>query len=711
MTGAVPQSDPETIPPPLRRDLILHRGPEIDGQPTWTLQDPLRNRFFRLGWQERLLLNHWQPLEPQALTARVFQDSGVHIDPERIHEMSRFLSGNLLSRPEDPATIQRLLAQKRAKRIGFWKWLLGHYLFFWLPLVRPDRFLKATWPLVQVFHSRRFLWAVVILAVAGLYLTQRNWSVFQATFVQFLSLEGMVWYAATLLLVKIIHELGHAYAAHRHGCRVPSMGVAFMVLWPVLYTDTSEAWKLTRRRARLTIGLAGVGAELIIAALATFVWSFLPAGPAQSSAVLLATVTWVGSLIINLNPCMRFDGYYLLSDLLGMDNLQDRAFALARWQLREWLWGWGEPAPEPFSPRRTRLLLIYAYGTWVYRLLLFLGIALLVYHFAFKIAGILLMAVEILWFIVHPLWRELRQWWRHREKMRFNRNTRVTLLVLFSLLAGSTLPWQGALHAPAVLTPRQHTWLHAPDAARVVRLLVAPNQEVRAGTPLLLLEAPQLERSLAKINARINALRWQIDHASGRSSVLENEPVLQKELVLLLTEKGGIEEKMARLRLTAPFSGRVGHIEKGLRPGRWLTPRTRLLELVDPHAPHVEAYVPEETVHRLRNGVGGRFESNGPEGHPLAVRLTRIDPAASRFLPRPSLAAVHGGPIVTWRDDRGRPVPVTARYRLLFDPLPGTKFDVPRTRPGTVAIPVEKESLLKKFSTLAAAVLIRESGF
>ena len=711
-TAASGTASPTEPPLPLLRpDLKLLPGPEGgDGQPTWTLHDPLRNRFFRLGWLERLLLVHWHSRTVEALRAAVLRASGFRVTAEQVEGMRRFLADNTLVQAVDGAAAGRLVQRFQARRKTLWQWFLSHYLFFWIPLARPDRFLRATYPHVRFVYSRWFRLSVLVAGLAGLHLTIRHWDLFQTTFVHFLSLEGVLWYGTTLVAVKVLHELGHAYTAHRYGCRVPSMGVAFMVLWPVLYTDASDAWRLTDRRARLAIAAAGVGVELLLAALATFLWLFLPTGPAQSSAVLLATVTWVTSLAINLNPCMRFDGYYLLSDLLGMDNLQERSFALGKWRLREWLFGLGALPPERFSPRRRRILLVYAYVTWIYRLFVFVGIALLVYHLLFKLAGIILMAVELVWFLGRPVWREGRQWWRGRGRMRWNRQSWRTLLLLTALIAFLALPWPGTVEAPAVLTARQRTRIFAPEPARVVRLLVHSDQTVAAGEPLLTLEAPELEQRLWQVRQRIAALQWEIDHASARTSVLENSPVLQQELVVLLTERAGLEEKIARLRVTAPFSGRVEILEKGLAPGRWVDAGTALMVLLDPLDLLVEAFLPEQDVGRIRDGAAGRFVPAvaGMDGIP--VHLSTIDPTATRFLDRPELASRHGGSLPVWRDDQGRLVPVHAVYRLLFEPV-AKGLTIPRVLPGTVAVNAGRRSLLSRFGTLVAGVAIRESGF
>jgi putative peptide zinc metalloprotease protein len=276
-----------------------------------------------------------------------------------------------------------------------------------------------------------------LIGVAGLYLVSRQWDVFSSTFQHFFSLEGAATYAVALVVVKSAHELGHAFTAVRYGCRVPSMGICFLVMFPVLYTDVTDAWRLKSRKERLLIGGAGVTVELMLACLATFAWPFLAEGPVKSLAFSIATVGWVLSLAINLNPLMRFDGYYLFADALGIDNLQPRAFALGRWRMREMLFGSGVQPPERLDAKLTRILVGFAWAVWIYRLILFTGIAVLVYYMTFKILGLILFAVEIIYFIAKPIAGELAYWWRERGSLAAAPRTKWTAsLVHASLCSG-----------------------------------------------------------------------------------------------------------------------------------------------------------------------------------------------------------------------------------------------------------------------------------
>ncbi|HBN50752.1 MAG TPA: peptidase M50, partial [Thalassospira sp.] len=224
-----------------------------------------------------------------------------------------------------------------------------------------------------------------------------------------------------------------------------------LVMYPVLYTDTSDAWRIISKEKRLRIAAAGIRVELALALLATFFWHLVPPGPLQSAVFLLATTTWITTLLINLSPFMRFDGYYLLSDFLGIANLQNRSFAMAKWTIRETLFRFGHPAPEPMPRKKRRMLTAFAIAVWIYRFFLFLGIALVVYHLFFKVLGIILFVVEIAWFIVIPVLNEMKHWWKDRHSAKVTPSLVVTGFLLAVLTVLTFVPWQSRVSADAVL--------------------------------------------------------------------------------------------------------------------------------------------------------------------------------------------------------------------------------------------------------------------
>ena len=171
-----------------------------------------------------------------------------------------------------------------------------------------------------------------------------------------------------MIAVKIAHELGHALVAKHYGLRVSSMGVALLVLFPVLYTDNTDAWRLTNQRKKLQIVLAGLMVEFHIALLALFSWTVVEDGPLAVPPFFWRPAVWSARFwSISARLCGSMD--IMHSQILGMQNLQPRAFELARWQVRQWLFGLPENPPEPFPATKHYFLVFYSFATWIYQFL------------------------------------------------------------------------------------------------------------------------------------------------------------------------------------------------------------------------------------------------------------------------------------------------------------------------------------------------------
>ena len=259
-----------------------------------------------------------------------------------------------------------------------------------------------------------------------------------------------------------------------------------MMMAPMLYTDVTDAWRLRVRRQRLIIAGAGIMVELGLACVALFVWAFLPDGSLRSIAFILAVVSLAASLAINLNPLMRFDGYYLLADWLGVENLQSRAFDLALWKLREWLFGLCIPCSEQLPHKLRVILIFYAWVVWIYRLLLFVGIALVVYFYFFKLLGIALFLFEIGYFIMRPLWSELRAWHDMRRAIFRSRRSWFSVFAVFAVVLAAVTPWSTRVEIPAILEPSSLVRIFPVRAARIVAMPVFQGETVTAGQALII---------------------------------------------------------------------------------------------------------------------------------------------------------------------------------------------------------------------------------
>ena len=706
-------ADPALQPlPALRQELTLHPGPPGgDGAPTWSLQDPVRNAFFRIDWPTFEILSRWSLGNAQAVADAVNEATSLELDRDDVLAVLRFLADNQLLRAETPESTERFLARRAAARHGVAAWLLHHYLFFRVPLVRPDAWLQRWLPRVEVFYRPGFYRLTALAALFGLVDVFRQWDAFKATLIDTLSWQGAAGYAVALGLVKLLHELGHAFTARRYGCRVPAMGVAFLVMWPVAYTDVNEVWTLTDRRRRLAVGAAGIVVESVVAAWATLAWALLPDGALRGVAFALATVSWISTLVINASPFMRFDGYFLLSDALDFPNLHAHAFALARWDLRERLFALGEEAPEIFAPARRRALVAFAWAVWLYRLVLFLGIAAMVYALFFKALGLFLFAVEIVWFVLKPLWSEIEAWRARSAAIRASRRARRSAACAVALVIFGLLPWNTQVGVQGVLRSARHLPLFAPGPSQLVALPVGEGQRIEAGAVLVELSAPEIDYRRQQAEHRIARLDWQVQTAGFDEALRARQLVAREELATADSERSGAAREHERYLLTAPFAGVLRDLRADLAPGEWVGRQEPLAVLVDPGAWQVETYLSEREVARIAPGRGGRFYPE-TRGQPvLALEVVAVEADAARQLAEPLLASTHGGEVLV-RERKGQRVPEHALYRVVLKVRDAeAAAAVGRVQRGQVVIEGAPKTLLGDVFRSALAVLIRESGW
>lgn len=693
--------------PTLREELGLTSGPmQADAHPSWIIHDPVRHQLHRIDWQSFEILSRWDLKSVEAIIAAVNRDTPLNIDEEDVKQVLQFLHDQeLINQPDADAatkTVERIHAQKST----WWNWLVHHYLFFRVPLVRPDAWLERWAKLGEFFFSKLFANITLIVLILSIFQVSRQWDQFKSALVDTFSLQGWAAYGVALIGVKILHELGHAFMAKKNGCRVPVMGVAFLILFPMAYTDTNEAWLVKDRWKRFEISIAGIRTELMVAVWATFLWAVFPDGAIRSALFFLASVSWILSVVLNASPFMRFDGYFILVDMLDFPNLHARSFAVARWKLREWLFALGEPAPEPFECRRERALVIFAFATWLYRLLLFIGIALLIYYMFIKLLGILLFVVEIYWFILSPIRREMTQWWARRQAIR--QSARAKLVGGFSLafIALFALPLPTRIVTAGVLQPSEVWEIAAPGAAQLVSLDVEDGAVVTKGQALLALQPHDVVTDVRIAEARLAWLQWQAQSASLTGLASQPLRLSAAQYAGALAEANQARKNLQRYQPRAPFAGSYRQANPDVVSGQWIARNETIGFLVGPGAWEVEAWVNDHDRKRLTLGDRATFYST-PLKQPVSLKIISIDADATRQLPDGMLAAPFGGPIMV-RQQEGVWVPERAVFRVRLAAEDGEALPTQQVLRGDLAIHGDWSSLAGRYLKSIIATLVRE---
>jgi putative peptide zinc metalloprotease protein len=721
------QELPEILPK-LRQDVLIQKGGmDFNNHPTWVIQDLVNNRFFHLGWREYEVLKLWDAITPNALIDEVNSNSLANISEDDLLSILKFLSNNSLIE-QDYDSLKSIYDQQNNKHPNWFLWLAKNYLFFRVPLIKPNAFLDRIYPYTRFMLGKGFLVFMSLLAILAIILTLRQWDQFTHTFFSLFSIEYILLYGIALILAKSLHEFGHALMCKKYALNVPTMGVAFLVMFPMLYTDTGESWKVNDPKDRITISIAGVLTETYIAVFALCLWLLLPDGALKSICFFLATYSLLTTYLINISPFLRFDGYHVLSDILSMRNLQTRSFALTRWRIRELLFGFNQIPPEDFTKSRQLFLITYAIATWLYRFILFIGIAILVYYLFFKVLGIILFVIEIIYFILHPIYKEIKVWWMMKDKIHINRNTIILSFCLLIVIGMFFIPWQTQVALPATLSYQTQT-LYAEVPARVVSVYVSKDQQVSKGDMLAYLESPQLEFQIAQTQQKLSQLVWQQRSQVHFQTKLEQHQVLNTQINQLKTQLNQLKKQKEKLTLLAPFDGVIQSLSEDLQPGAWLKANQGVLLLIDRQKIYLRTYVDSEHHDDLKVDQKGEFVPENIDLQKIPVQVHYIINAqASIFLTQQQnsvnlnyihqsapLSAYHasnfGGSIAVNADKDGKLKPQENMFLVVVKPTQPIPYKLPHVLRGKVFVDIDRKSLAQRLWQQILILWVKESGF
>ena len=700
----------EAALPPLREDIRLLPGPETNhGAPTWAIFDPVRNRYFRISWIAFELLSRWHVGSANQLLDKVHQETTSDPGIDDIRSMIQFLFSNNLTLTSPTASTQDFTSQYNATQNNRFSRLMRNYLFLRFPLVHPDVHLQKAMPYLEFLFSGWFRLSVMGLGLLGLLLINRQWEAFINTFLHFYSLEGLLFYLVALAFIKICHELGHAITATRFGCKVATMGVAFLVFFPVLYTDTTDAYRLTSRRKRLMISAAGILTEFYLALICLFLWGVLPEGVLRSVVFVLGTVSFTLTVLINLNPFLRFDGYYFLADWMGIENLQERSFALGRWRLRELLFDLGDRPPEPFRDRMRRFLIVFAWITWAYRFFLMATIALVVYYFFFKLLGLILFLGVVYIFIIAPIMKETTAWWLRRSEMsKFRGGTLLALVAGLFLIA--FVPWRSTITAPAILEPALSATVYPPSPGKIKSLLVSEGDLVKKDDPILIMESPELAEELSRIRIEIKIIEISLDRVAASDTDLVNLQVLRQQLQERQSRVDALEALQRQLVLKSPINGQIEELANALHEGRWINESLAVGFVANQDSRLVKAMMKESDLNRVSQHQLAKFIPDDANITGVSGTVVSIDQANRGSMDQPYLASIYGGDIAVRQDSKGDLIPETTVYRLQLT-IESAETLPDQVIRGVAKIEGDPKSFARRAYEIIAAAVVRGSAF
>ncbi len=560
-----------------RRELNVRVRPELVHvitrhryQSSVVIKDPVAMKYHRLRPDEFFVLQSLRPgANLRSLCEAYRQKYPTNkVSSAEINELLfRFHRlGLTISDGEDQG--ERLWRAHREDRKRRLTDSISNVLFIRFPGIDPEPVLRRLYPLVSPLFSPVGVGSCLVLVFAALLTLMANWQRLLAelpSLQQWLQWPNVMVLGAAVGVAKVLHELGHALVCRHFGGECHQIGAMLLVFAPALYCDTSDSWMLPNRFARAAVGLAGIAAEMILASLATLFWASSGESLPHYLTLYLMMVCGLSTVLFNANPLLRYDGYYVLSDLCDVPNLAQRSRRLlSQWCGRVFL---GTRLESADSRGRQRWGLIgYAVASSLYRwtlTLLILWFAMLMLRpYRLESIGRLICLVAVgglVFAAVRGPVRFLRHPARRRE-IRMGSLLR-TIGLLAVLLAAACYPFPAGQSATGRLIPRDETPVFLTTAGHLDRLLADEGEQVAAGQLLAQLTNPNLQSEFLRAETRAAAQRQRVDalnHSrSGLPDVANELPAAEAMLAELQRQLEAHRTRKEALGIRAPAAGRL----------------------------------------------------------------------------------------------------------------------------------------------------------
>lgn len=554
-----------------RADLVIEMQ-TWHGQEYWVVKDPLALKYYRFEPEEIAILNM---LDGKSSAESIVRRFAEKFAPQRIThaDLHQFIGGLHRSAllVSDQAGQGIELENRRRETESSSRWgLVSNVLSIRLPGFDPDRLLTGLNAWVGWFFSPLAIVFFLCLGAAALAMVAIEFETFYdklPTFEQFFASGNWFYLGLTLAITKVLHEFGHGLACKKAGGECHEMGVMFLVFTPCLYCNVSDSWMLPSKYKRAGIGAAGMYVELVLATLCTFGWWFSEPGVFHFLCLNVMFVCSVSTLLFNANPLMRYDGYYILSDLLEIPNLRQKSESILRAKINSWLLGIEAPA-DPFLPQRHQLLFAcYTVAAAVYRWVIALSIFFFIYSilepYGLKLVGQLFGVATIWGLIGAPIWKTFT-FFQLPGRIDQVKKLRATMagLVFLAAVGGILLaPLPHYVYAPLLIEPYQSESVVVATAGAIRNVHAKAGDMAAIGDVLLTLENPELKREISRLHSRVAELDQTLESLRYR---VVNDDFSSKQWHALAKTRNALVEQLqqresdyADLQVRSTIAGRV----------------------------------------------------------------------------------------------------------------------------------------------------------
>jgi putative peptide zinc metalloprotease protein len=651
-----------------------HFGPSI----AYVVEDPASGQFYRMSESAHFFLGMldgrttveqaWEACNDQLGDAAPTQREVIDL-LSRLQLFGLVLGESALDAELLEQRLTKAKRQRTQKRTG--RWMFPH-----VPIVNPEPFLRRHEKLCRLLFSRTagVLWVVLVATALVLVFANADRFGDELNTVAQLAPTTLATLGLIFIVLRIVHELGHAVACKAFGGRSTEIGVILIAyVMPLPYCDASSAWRFARIWPRVCVSLAGVFAESVLAAIAVFYWAFGGDPVWTSIAYQVMLVSGVSTLLFNLNPLLRYDGYYVLSDLTGTPNLAQRSREMLKHLILYYAFGVkGSRGPSLRSLGEGWLLAVYGLLATPYRVFIAIAILLVIASKYLTLGVALAVAMGVIW-LLYPVLKTAG-FLLSDPKLEGHRARAIGLTVAaLAIVLGPIMlaPLPTPAYAFATIEPARMEGLRTLEGGTLAELLVDPGDAVEEGQVVARLENPGLHAELLATRARLAQAQTQY-RAALKGPAAEQEEF--RQAVRVLQERvARAERRAANLVVLAPVSGVVSPMSDQTsadlrgRIGSWVPRGTALGMVVSQSDLLVRAMVPDRDHAFVFRGqdageVRARVRLASAPGEVFDAGVVRMAPIGSKELTSLSLASQFGGGITTDPRSTDRSVALTPSF-------------------------------------------------
>ena len=621
-----------------------------NGESFVSVEDPVRSKHYRIGLAEyrfiakingeRSNANIFELLKNETGAQQGQQQASNELPQDQIVQIANWLLAmNLVTVNQSDNSLRLNAMAQQIERAKMKSWLNPISIRF--SLFNPNRFLKSIQPATEWLFSSWFFVLWVMIGVYSLVCLVDNWQRVYASSANVLSSGSWIWLLITWFVLKVVHESAHGIACRKYGGEVPEFGVVFILFAPMAFVNVTSMWRFVNRWQRMVVSAAGMYVEFLVAFLAIIVWSQTD-GVVASIAFSVMVMSSVTTILFNANPLMRFDGYFLLSDLLAIPNLYGKGgqwFSETTKQLF-----FGVPKQTQFHANERVPVAIYGALAFVWRILIGLGL-IIAASVLLQGAGLVLIGIGVVTWFALPILRQIVSLTDSNGQVKINKiRTAVSVACLVGFVVAGVYVFQAPAtkSAPAIVQLHNESVIRSDASGFVTAIHVAEGQTVAKGDLLIELENPELANELVELTRLREEAKIQsrIHQQQGNQAMVQAETQRVYGLTDQIVEK---QSAAKGLQVLATDDGVIVQRQLANRLGSFVEQGDELLTVAKLDSKEVVVSVDQSEYDATVWTTGKQLRLMFPGKAVVNATLVSINPRASQSPTFPSLTATQGG--------------------------------------------------------------------